>query len=84
MEEQHEQEAAAEDFNPTEWITTEEAAELSEYHPVYIRSLARDGKIHAEKRSGRDWWIDRSSLEEYVGRMKRLGSAKHNPRGVEG
>jgi len=69
---------------PTEWITTKEAAQLSEYHPVYIRSLARKNKIHAEKRGGRDWWIDRASLKEYVDRMKELGKAKHNPQGVGG
>ena len=43
--------------NLPEWITTEEAAELSGYHPEYVRRLARRGKIGAEKK-GRDWWID--------------------------
>lgn len=37
------------------------AAELSGYHPEYIRRLPRQGKIGAEKK-GRDWWIDRDAL----------------------
>ena len=32
------------------WITTTEAAELSGYHPVYLRRLIRGGVIAAEKK----------------------------------
>jgi len=32
------------DFNPTEWITTAEAAELTGYHVKYVRRLVREGK----------------------------------------
>ena len=46
-----------------EWVTTEEAAEISGYHPEHVRWLARRGKIGAEKK-GRDWWIDRDKLRE--------------------
>jgi hypothetical protein len=37
-----------------DWITTDEAAVLAGYVVEYVRCLAREGRIHAEKR-GRDW-----------------------------
>jgi excisionase family DNA binding protein len=41
------------DFNPTEWITTTEAAELAGYSSITLRQLAREGRITACK-LGRD------------------------------
>ncbi|NLF00543.1 MAG: helix-turn-helix domain-containing protein [Anaerolineales bacterium] len=67
-----------EDFKPTEWITTQESAELTGYNLEYIRQMIRRGVIGAEKR-GRDWWVDRASIEAYAEEMKRLGPAKHDP-----
>ena len=49
-----------------EWLTIEESSEHTGFHPEYIRELARKGKIGAEKRGGRDWWIDRDKLEEFM------------------
>ena len=69
-----------EGFNPTEWITVPEAAELVGYHPVHIRRLAKEGHIKGIKR-GRDWWVERKSVRAYAEEMKRLGPAKHDPRG---
>jgi excisionase family DNA binding protein len=65
-------------FNPTEWITTAEAAELTGYHVRYLRQLVNEGKIHAIKRGG-IFWIDRGSVITYSNEMKRLGPAKHDP-----
>jgi excisionase family DNA binding protein len=62
----------------TEWITTAEAAELTEYHVKYIRRLVREGRIAGAKR-GRDWWIDKASVLHYIQEMERLGSKKHDP-----
>jgi len=62
-----------------DWITVGEAAQLSGYHLNYIRRLIRASKVKAEKRSGRDWWIDKHSLQTYVKQMKSLGTDKHNP-----
>lgn len=59
-----------------EWITTDEAADLSGYHPEYVRFLAREGRIGAEKK-GRDWWINRDVLREYLATMEALGTKKH-------
>ena len=65
----------------TEWITTAEAAELTDYHVKYICRLVRGGKIAGTKR-GRDWWIDKRSVLVYVREMEHLGTAKHNPTGA--
>jgi len=64
-----------------EWITTEEAADLSGYHPEYVRRLARQGQIGAKKK-GRDWWIDRDKLREYLDAVESLGPKKFDPRGA--
>jgi excisionase family DNA binding protein len=61
-----------------DWITTDEAAALAGYVVEYVRCLAREGRIHAEKR-GRDWWVDRDDLLRYKAQMDRLGEQKHNP-----
>ncbi len=61
-----------------EWITAEEAAELSGYQPEYVRRLARQGKIGAAKK-GRDWWVDREVFRAYLEAMKALGNRRHNP-----
>ena len=66
------------DFNPTEWITTKEAAELTGYNLEYIRQMIRRGVIRAEKK-GHDWWVDKASVKAYADEMKRLGTAKHDP-----
>jgi len=64
----------------TEWITTKEAAELTGYNLEYIRRMIRGGVIAAEKK-GRDWWVDRASIEAYAEEMEQLGTAKHDPGG---
>ena len=66
-------------FNPTEWITTKEAAELTGYSAVTLRQFAREGRIKGYK-WGRDWFLEKDSVLAYVEEMKRLGPAKHDPR----
>jgi excisionase family DNA binding protein len=65
-----------------EWITTAEAAELTGYNLEYIRQMIRRRVIVAEKK-GRDWWVDRASIEAYAEEMKQLGTAKHDPQREE-
>jgi excisionase family DNA binding protein len=48
-----------------EWLTVNEAARLSGYHPEYIRQLIRDGKVNAKKFSI-VWMVDKESLLQYV------------------
>jgi len=50
---------------PDEWLTVNEAAKLSGYHPEYIRQLIRGGKVVAKKFSI-VWMVSRDSLLEYV------------------
>jgi len=69
-----------ENFNPTEWITTTEAAELTGYTASYLRKAISRGLLFAEKR-GRDWFLSKADVLAYAEEMKRLGSAKHDPRG---
>ena len=47
------------------YLTVTEAAEMSDYHPVYLRRLIRAEKIQAIKK-GNQWWVDRASLVEYI------------------
>ena len=47
-----------------EWLTVNEAAELSGYHPEHIRRLIRPGAIMAKKFSI-VWMVSRESLLEY-------------------
>jgi len=62
------------------WITTQEAVQISGYHPEYVRKLARQGRIGAV-RKGRDWWIDRDALQEYLDTIESLGTQKFSPKG---
>ena len=66
------------DFDPTTWITTRDAAELTGYASVTLRLLAREGKIKGCKR-GRDWFLDKADVLAYAERMEELGAAKHDP-----
>lgn len=66
------------DCNPIQWITTQEAAELTGYAAAYFRQLIRAGRLVARKR-GRDWFIDRAEVLAYAETMRQLGPAKHNP-----
>lgn len=50
---------------PDEWLSVSEAAEVSGYHPEYIRRLIRDGEIIARKFSI-VWQVSKNSLLDYV------------------
>ena len=51
---------------------------MTGYSEAYIRRLAKQGKILARK-VGRDWLIDRESLQAYKEQMDSLGDQRHNP-----
>ena len=61
-----------------DWITTNEAAELTGYTPHYIRMLAREAALPAVK-AGRDWLVSREAALAWREKMDALGSEKHNP-----
>ena len=62
----------------TEWVTTDEAAQLTGYSPHYVRRLVRQSRVRAKKWS-RVWMIDKQALLDYQERMEALGRAKHDP-----
>ena len=54
------------------YINTQEAMELSGFSGRFIRLLLEQGRIKGRK-PGRDWIIDRKSLEEYVASERKKG-----------
>ena len=64
------------------WVTTDEAQELSGYTARYLRQLAREGKVEAEK-VGRDWLYKKTSLQAWCDKVAELGTKKHAPQGVK-
>jgi len=62
----------------TEWLTTNEAADLTGYSAAYVRMLARRGAVDAV-RAGRDWLVQREAVLAYQRQMDALGTDKHNP-----
>lgn len=60
-----------------EWVSVKEAAQLSGYHPEYLRELIRTGKIAGE-RKGPMYWIDRASLQAYLDEVRALGTKRFN------
>jgi len=61
----------------TDYLTTAEAAERAGLAEEYVRHLVREGRIEALRKANR-YWIDADSLQQYVDRMKELGSQKFN------
>ena len=61
-----------------EWLTTEQAADLSGYHPDHVRRLVRAKHIEAKK-WGQAWMISRESILDY-GRRSRASGQKRGPK----
>jgi hypothetical protein len=49
----------------TDWITTDDAVQLSGYNANYLRILIRTGKVKGEKWA-RSWQVSESSLRAYL------------------
>ena len=60
------------------WIDIAEAVTLTGYSPVYVRLLAREDRVTAEKVGGR-WLVNRASLVAFKVAMDQLGAQKHSP-----
>lgn len=58
-----------------EWITTEEAAQISGYGREHIRDLARLGKLKAKK-VATVWLVSRKSLEAHIRKTHELGEKR--------
>lgn len=61
-----------------EWLTTEQAAQLTGYSQAYMRQLAERERVTAIK-AGRDWLLQRAALVAFAAQMAALGTDKHNP-----
>jgi len=57
------------------WLTVQEAAKESGYHPERIRELIREDKIKARKISIL-WLVDRKSLLAYLKKAQTLGEKR--------
>jgi excisionase family DNA binding protein len=62
-----------------DWITTQEAAELSGYHPTYLRLLIREGHIPARK-FGPLWQVSRKGLQDYLKAAEQSGDKRRGPK----
>jgi excisionase family DNA binding protein len=52
-------------------ITSYEAAEMLGYEVQHVRRLLRSKRLVGEKK-GRDWLVDRASVERYLARREHL------------
>jgi len=62
----------------SQWITTQEAANLTGYDQTYISRLLRKGRIKGVK-PGHDWLVNRDSLLTFHREMQAQGTEKFNP-----
>lgn len=62
-----------------EWITTNEAAELSGYHVNHIRRLIRHGEVEARK-FGPIWQVNKQSLLSYLDAARESGDRRWGPK----
>ena len=62
-----------------EWLTTEQAAELSGYHVNHLRRLIRANAIHAKKLSFL-WLVHRQSLLDYMAQAEQSDDKRRGPK----
>lgn len=65
-----------------DWLTVSQAAELSGYHPEYLRELIRDGKVEARKLSIL-WLVSKRSLLAYCKAAEKSDDGRRGPK-IEG
>jgi excisionase family DNA binding protein len=65
--------------NGGEWLTVNEAAKISGYHPEYIRELIRDSKITAKKFSI-VWMVNRESILAYLEKARNSDDGRYTPK----
>jgi len=68
--------------NDSEWLTVNEAAEISGYHPEYIRRLIRDGKIEGRK-FAIVWQVRRDSLNAYIKNAQTKDDRRYTPKRIK-
>jgi excisionase family DNA binding protein len=63
----------------SDWISVEEAAELSGYSEEQLRRLIREKQVTADKKGGR-WWVDQKSLLSYLKASKQSPDKRRGPK----
>jgi excisionase family DNA binding protein len=58
-----------------DWLTTNEAVQLSGYELDYIRKLVRAQKI-AGRKWGQSWQVSRKSLQEFLKNREQQGEKR--------
>jgi len=62
-----------------DWITTNEAIELTRYNADYLRRLIRNEKVTAKK-FGRTWMVSKSSLLDYLKLAQQSEDHRYRPK----
>lgn len=65
-----------------EWLTIQQASELSGYHAEYLRIIVRAGKLDAHK-FGSVWAISRKSLLSYLKTAETSEDRRHGPKPIK-
>lgn len=65
-----------------EWLTIQQAASLSGYHPEYLRIIIRAGKLEAHK-FGPVWAISKRSLLSYLKTAEKSEDKRYGPKPVK-
>jgi hypothetical protein len=63
----------------SDWLTVNEAAELSGYNPEYLRRLMREQKIQHRKFSF-IYQVNRGSLLEYLKKAESTEDKRYSPK----
>lgn len=58
-----------------DWITVQQAAELTGYHVEYLRELIREGRVRARKFAD-VWAVSRKSLLDYIREQAQRGEKR--------
>jgi len=66
-------------FDPSEWITSAEAAALTGYHRDAFPKAARRGSLRSTKRGNMLFYL-RADILAYIQQMQALGPQKHTPK----
>ena len=59
-----------------DYLTVEEVSDTLGFHVNSVRRIIRNGKLHADKKSG-VWLIPREAMKEYQKTLE--GRSKHDP-----
>ena len=64
---------------PENWITIQEACQMTGYNAEYLRRLIRNGKVKAQKVSI-VWVVDQVSLQEYISLNQNTTDRRRGPK----